>query len=151
RVRLFFRDRVKLLASSVTLPEPPTGPVHDAIRTHLASAGASSWPDLVTAAGTADDAVLLTALWDLVWAGEVTNDTFGPLRVPRRASARRSARGRPHPGPPARRDGRGPAALGAGWRGSARPRARASGRSSHRCSSPRHRPPRPRTRSRSNS
>src|SRR5207248_7581809 len=41
----------------------------------------------------------LTALWDLVWAGEITNDTFGPLRVPRRtAAARRSARGRPHPG-----------------------------------------------------
>jgi len=33
-----------------------------------------------------------------VWAGEVTNDTFGPLRVPRRASARRSTRARPNPG-----------------------------------------------------
>ena len=98
RVRLFFRDRIKQLAASVTLPEPPTGPVHDAIREQLARAGASFWPDLVTAAGTADDAVLLTALWDLVWAGEVTNDTFGPLRVPRRASAKRSARGRPNPG-----------------------------------------------------
>jgi ATP-dependent Lhr-like helicase len=98
RVRLFFRDRVKLLASSVVLPEPPSGPVHDAIRHQLASAGASFWPELVTAAGTADDAVLLTALWDLVWAGEVTNDTFGPLRVPRRVSAKRSARGRPNPG-----------------------------------------------------
>ena len=42
--------------------------------------------------------MLLTALWDLVWAGEVTNDTFGPLRVPRRAGARRSTRARPHPG-----------------------------------------------------
>jgi ATP-dependent Lhr-like helicase len=98
RVRLFFRDRVKLLASSVTLPDPPEGPVHDAIRQQLASAGASFWPDLVAASGTADDTVLLTALWDLVWAGEVTNDTFGPLRVPRRASARRTARARPNPG-----------------------------------------------------
>jgi ATP-dependent Lhr-like helicase len=98
RVRLFFRDRIRLLASSVTLPEPPEGPVHDAIRAHLASAGASFWPDLVSAAGTADDAVLLTALWDLVWAGEVTNDTFGPLRVPRRAKAKRAPRGRPNPG-----------------------------------------------------
>ena len=43
-----------------------------------------------------------TALWDLVWAGEITNDTFGPLRVARRASAKRSARGRPHPGDAAR-------------------------------------------------
>jgi ATP-dependent Lhr-like helicase len=98
RVRLFFRDRVKLLASSVVAPEPPAGALQDAIREHLAHAGASFWPDLVTAAGTADEAVLLTALWDLVWAGEVTNDTFGPLRVPRRAGARRSSRGKPHPG-----------------------------------------------------
>jgi ATP-dependent Lhr-like helicase len=98
RVRLFFRDRVKLLASSVVPPEPPAGPVHDTIREHLGRAGASFWPDLVAAAGTADEAVLLTALWDLVWAGEVTNDTFGPLRVPRRAGARRSTRARPHPG-----------------------------------------------------
>ena len=40
----------------------------------------------------------LSALWDLVWAGEITNDTFGPLRAPRRASAKRSTRARPHPG-----------------------------------------------------
>jgi ATP-dependent Lhr-like helicase len=98
RVRLFFRDRVKLLASSVVAPEPPQGPLHDAIRVHLERAGASFWPDLVAASGTADEAVLLTALWDLVWAGEITNDTFGPLRVPRRTGARRASRGRPHPG-----------------------------------------------------
>jgi ATP-dependent Lhr-like helicase len=77
----------------------PDGEIHDAIRDRLFHAGASFWPDLVQAAKTADDAVVLTALWDLVWAGEVTNDTFGPLRVPRRAGARRpSSRGRPHPG-----------------------------------------------------
>jgi ATP-dependent helicase Lhr and Lhr-like helicase len=98
RVRLFFRDRIKVLAPSVVAPDPPAGPVHDALREHLARAGASFWPDLVAATGTADDAVVLTALWDLVWAGEVTNDTFGPLRVPRRAASRRSARSRPHPG-----------------------------------------------------
>jgi ATP-dependent Lhr-like helicase len=33
-----------------------------------------------------------------VWAGEVTNDTFGPLRVPRRTARKPSARARPHPG-----------------------------------------------------
>ena len=27
------------------------------------------------------DRVMLDALWDLVWAGEVTNDTFAPLRA----------------------------------------------------------------------
>jgi ATP-dependent Lhr-like helicase len=98
KVRLFFRDRAKQLASSVVLPEAPTGPLHDAIREQLTRAGASFWPDLAAAAGNADEAVLLTALWDLVWAGEITNDTFGPLRAPRRASAKRSTRARPHPG-----------------------------------------------------
>ncbi|MDN4642026.1 ATP-dependent helicase [Agreia sp. PsM10] len=30
--------------------------------------------------GAVDDAELVTALWDLVWAGRVTNDTLAPLR-----------------------------------------------------------------------
>jgi ATP-dependent Lhr-like helicase len=100
RVRLFFRDRVRLLASRPSIDDAPDGQIHDAIRDRLLRAGASFWPDLVAAAGTADEAVVLTALWDLIWAGEVTNDTFGPLRVPRRARARRSTSrsGRPHPG-----------------------------------------------------
>jgi ATP-dependent Lhr-like helicase len=100
RLRLFFRDRVRLLAARPSLEDAPDGEVHDAIRDRLLRAGASFWPDLVAAAGTADEAVVLTALWDLIWAGEVTNDTFGPLRVPRRPAARRSParRGRPHPG-----------------------------------------------------
>jgi len=99
RVRLFFRDRVRLLASPPAVEGAPDGEIHDAIRDRLLRAGASFWPDLVAATGIADDTVVLTALWDLVWAGEVTNDTFGPLRVPRRTAARRpSARARPHPG-----------------------------------------------------
>ncbi len=99
RVRLFFRDRVRLLANRPAVEGAPAGEIHDAIRDRLLRAGASFWPDLVAATGVADDTVVLTALWDLVWAGEVTNDTFGPLRVPRRTAARRpSARARPHPG-----------------------------------------------------
>jgi ATP-dependent Lhr-like helicase len=79
RVTLYFRDRLRLL-----LPSPPEdapqGPIHDQLRRQLAERGASFWPDLVAAAGTADERVVLRALWDLVWAGEVTNDTFAPLR-----------------------------------------------------------------------
>jgi ATP-dependent Lhr-like helicase len=82
--------------------EPPEGELHDAIRGHLAERGASFWPELVTAAGTADERLLLTALWDLVWAGEVTNDTLAPLRAfVRGASAKVRAPGpgrRPRPG-----------------------------------------------------
>ena len=33
------------------------------------------------AAGGGSDREMLDALWDLVWAGEVTNDTFAPLRA----------------------------------------------------------------------
>jgi ATP-dependent Lhr-like helicase len=40
---------------------------------------------------------VLDALWDLVWAGEVTNDTFAPLRALRWKRPARSS-GRPRPG-----------------------------------------------------
>ncbi|HXF36583.1 MAG TPA: DEAD/DEAH box helicase, partial [Actinomycetota bacterium] len=79
RLVLAFRDRAPLL-----LPAPeerPQGPVHEAIRRLLAERGASFWEDLVRAAGTAEERVVLAALWDLVWAGEVTNDTLAPLRA----------------------------------------------------------------------
>ena len=36
---------------------------------------------LHAAAGGGSDREVLDALWDLVWAGEVTNDTFAPLRA----------------------------------------------------------------------
>jgi ATP-dependent helicase Lhr and Lhr-like helicase len=40
---------------------------------------------------------VLTALWDLVWAGEVTNDTLAPLRA-LGARRPRTGRSRPRPG-----------------------------------------------------
>ena len=71
----------------------------------LAERGASFWTQLKAAApGTADDE-LLAALWDLVWAGEVTNDSLAPLRAvtgtaggrpPKRAGGDRG-RQRPRP------------------------------------------------------
>jgi ATP-dependent Lhr-like helicase len=79
RVALMFRDRVPTLAPSAP-PDPPESDLHDRIRRHLAEHGASFWPDLVAATGTADERVLLRVLWELVWAGEVTNDTMAPLR-----------------------------------------------------------------------
>ncbi len=108
RVSLFVRDRVRLLAP-LPSDEPPQGPVHVAIRDHLAGRGASFWPDLVAAAGTGDEHIVLAALWDLVWAGEVTNDTLAPLRAltakRSRAAPRPGARPRPgalrRAGPPA--------------------------------------------------
>ena len=104
RVVLCFRDQAALLLPGVGgAAEPPAGPVHDAIRARLAERGASFYPDLVDAAGTADEAIVVPALWDLVWAGEVTNDTLAPLRaataglsrLPSRPGAARARRPRP--------------------------------------------------------
>src|SRR5439155_1749817 len=39
--------------------------------------------------------VALPALWDLVWAGEVTNDAWTPLRAGRRYQSPKPQRGRP--------------------------------------------------------
>ena len=61
--------------------ERPSGPRHEAIREHLARRGASFYRELHAAAGGGSDREVLDALWDLVWAGEVTNDTFAPLRA----------------------------------------------------------------------
>jgi ATP-dependent Lhr-like helicase len=70
----------------------------------LAQRGASFWPELVQAAQKAgqsyDDTSVLTALWDLVWAGLVTNDSLAPVRsyiagkVRKASGQRRSQRGR---------------------------------------------------------
>src|SRR5690606_7448370 len=47
----------------------------------LGGGGAFFFPQLADATGAADDASLVTALWELVWAGLITNDTLAPLRT----------------------------------------------------------------------
>jgi ATP-dependent Lhr-like helicase len=59
----------------------PNGERHERIRGHLAARGASFYRAIHAAAGGGSDREMLDALWDLVWAGEVTNDTFAPLRA----------------------------------------------------------------------
>jgi ATP-dependent Lhr-like helicase len=59
----------------------PDEPRHQAIRAHLEARGASFYREIYAAAGGGRDRDVLDALWDLVWAGEVTNDTFAPLRA----------------------------------------------------------------------
>ncbi len=77
--------------------ERPAGPLHEAIRDHLARRGASFFRSIATGVaalvGAHRERDLLDALWDLVWAGEVTNDTFAPLRALRwrRPSGRRAS------------------------------------------------------------
>ncbi len=102
RIRLYFADQFATIDASLEATEPPDGPLHDAIRTHLGTHGASFWNQLRAASTDSTDVELLTALWDLVWAGEVTNDSLAPLRAmlsggkPSRSSA--TPRGRPRPG-----------------------------------------------------
>jgi ATP-dependent Lhr-like helicase len=82
RIALYRRDRVDLLASAGAADDRPSELVHDAIRGHLQRRGASFFPQLRAAIPEArSEAELLDALWDLVWAGELTNDTFAALRA----------------------------------------------------------------------
>ena len=107
RIALYRPDRLALLLP--TPPEAPAAEgspadaspeavggtaagawLTDALREHLARRGASFYRDLLAAAVTAvrqrgqpppGERGLLDALWALAWAGEVTNDTFAPLRA----------------------------------------------------------------------
>ncbi len=99
RIALGFRETLRLVASP--LPEtPPDGPIHDVLRDHLRERGASFWPELLGAADVADERSVLSALWDLVWAGEVTNDTIAPMRsfLIRRPAKAARAGAKPRPG-----------------------------------------------------
>ncbi|MFZ8998379.1 MAG: Lhr family helicase, partial [Ilumatobacteraceae bacterium] len=117
RIRLCFADQLDVLAPGwPPSGEPLEGPLHQAVRRFLTEHGASFWGQLRAADAAATDTELLVALWDLVWAGEVTNDTLAPLRAllgsggvarPPSSAARRTAARRPRPvrltrlGPPA--------------------------------------------------
>ncbi len=80
KVALFRRTHVTLLLAG-TGAELPDTPIHQAIRRHLAERGASFFPELYRAAGGGDPGAVVEAVWDLVWSGEVTNDTMAPLRA----------------------------------------------------------------------
>ncbi len=81
RVALYFREDAPALG-----PPPhadrPERELHERLRAALGRS-ALFWHDLLLDTGLeAEEA--LPALWDLVWAGEVTNDAWAPLRAGRR-------------------------------------------------------------------
>src|SRR6185503_11398664 len=102
--------------ASLLLPEPAEvsmTPLHSAVLEALGGGGALFFRMLSDRAGALldgpvpADAEVADAIWDLVWAGLLTNDTLGPLRVllgggaPRRAAAPARVSGpvpRPRPG-----------------------------------------------------
>jgi ATP-dependent Lhr-like helicase len=98
--------------AQLLLPEPgevSMTPVHSAVLEALGGGGALFFRMLsdrvaTLLGGTAtDDAEVAAAVWDLVWAGLLTNDTLTPLRAalggtaPRRAAAPPRAAPRPRP------------------------------------------------------
>ena len=105
--------------AALMLPEPgevSMTPLHEAVLEVLSGGGALFFrmlSDRVAAllsGSLPDDSEVAAAMWDLVWAGLLTNDTLAPLRVTlagqqRRAAPPRAAVPRPRPGGPGRRYG----------------------------------------------
>lgn len=80
RVALFRRHRVGLLLDEPDLFDEMKE-LHQLILHHLETRGASFLTEIVSMRGEAKESDLLEALWDLVWAGHITNDTFHPIRA----------------------------------------------------------------------
>ncbi len=99
RVALYFRDDVEAIGP----PPNKSGaggngfPEHDLLRERLTQAPCF-FTDLLAELAISPEQIQ-EALWDLVWAGEVTNDAWAPLRAPRLTLARaQRARDRTRPG-----------------------------------------------------
>ncbi|MDQ1402324.1 MAG: ATP-dependent helicase Lhr and Lhr-like helicase [Actinomycetota bacterium] len=99
KVVLVLRDQAALLLPRLGLGgsnDRPAGDEHERLRQVLAQRGAVFFRDL----GGASDSATLDALWDLVWAGEVTNDSFAAVRAlsAKRRSGGKARGGRPRMG-----------------------------------------------------
>jgi ATP-dependent helicase Lhr and Lhr-like helicase len=87
RVALYFREDAPALGPPPAADRPEKE-IHERLRAALGRS-ALFWHDLLLDTGLeAEEA--LPALWDLVWAGEVTNDAWTPLRAGRRNATRSS-------------------------------------------------------------
>jgi ATP-dependent Lhr-like helicase len=79
-VTLAYADSAPLL-----LPPPDDElaltPLHQSVLAALDDGQALFFRSLSDRVGATDDTALAAAVWDLVWAGHLTNDTFAPLRA----------------------------------------------------------------------
>ncbi len=78
-VSLYVSDQAQLF-----MPEPipvELSPLAQTVRDALAEQGATFFRQLADATHSTNDTELLLAIWELVWAGLVTNDTMAPLRA----------------------------------------------------------------------
>ncbi len=95
RIALYLPEHESLLARPIV---PVEGPLAARVRDLLARRGAIFFADIARELGGFPTAAL-DVLWQMVWAGEVTNDTLEPLRSRARAlreeTRRASKRSRP--------------------------------------------------------
>jgi ATP-dependent Lhr-like helicase len=105
-------------SADLTLPAPDAdfeaGELHQAVLDALAGGGAYFFRQVGAAAGTTDDRALSTALWELVWAGRIGNDTLAPLRALVRGGTSAHRARRTPPRARLGRPGRGPAVVRTG-------------------------------------
>ncbi len=70
--------------AAVTLPDPEgevkPGSLADQILYHLRDGGAYFAGQLQQMTGALNEQSVIDALWELAWAGRITNDTFAPIR-----------------------------------------------------------------------
>ncbi|MCA9778776.1 MAG: DEAD/DEAH box helicase, partial [Candidatus Eremiobacteraeota bacterium] len=79
KIALYRRDRITTLLTAPEIPED-LEPLHLKILAALKERGACFFFDLLQLCGQPKSETLLSAVWDLVWMGLVTNDSFAPLR-----------------------------------------------------------------------
>jgi ATP-dependent Lhr-like helicase len=91
---LHLADTAPLLMPIVDESPLSMTPLHEQVLDALAG-GALFFRNLSDRVGSTDDRALASALWDLVWAGRLTNDTLAPLRSALGGSRRQSPRVRP--------------------------------------------------------
>ena len=93
RIAIYLRDQLPILHRP-NVEDAPDTDIHNLVRTHLTDRGASFFRDIYATVGGGAVDETLDAVWDLVWAGEVTNDTLAPLRALQISKARRPSQGR---------------------------------------------------------
>src|SRR5512138_2100950 len=85
RIAIYLTDSLPVL-SGPRVSAPAQSETEEKILHHLAKNGASFFAQIQQAVGGFPND-LVDALWNLVWRGAITNDTFHALRAFTRASA----------------------------------------------------------------
>ncbi|HEY0541701.1 MAG TPA: ATP-dependent helicase [Actinoallomurus sp.] len=111
-VSLYLADTAPLLMAEPA--EITLTPLHSSVLEALGDGGAVFFRTLSDRVGSLNDQELVTVLWDLVWAGRLTNDTLAPLRS-RLGSSRTTHRPRTRRRRPAMPSRTGPPTVAGRW------------------------------------